>query len=61
MPDIRRTFEYHGAEHKSVACFEKGLELPGGSIKDIAVTIADLLEVPHAKEWEGTALQFQSV
>lgn len=27
MPDIRRTYEYHGAEHKSVACFEKGLEL----------------------------------
>lgn len=27
MPDIRRTFEYHGAEHKSVACFERGLEL----------------------------------
>ena len=27
MPDIRRTFEYHGAEHKSVACYEAGLEL----------------------------------
>lgn len=27
MPDIRRTFEYHGAEHKSVACYERGLEL----------------------------------
>lgn len=27
MPDIKRTFEYHGAEHKSVACYEKGLEL----------------------------------
>ena len=27
MPDIRRTFEYHGAEHKSIACYEKGLEL----------------------------------
>ena len=27
MPDIRRTYEYHGAEHKSVDCFEKGLEL----------------------------------
>ncbi|MGN1409789.1 MAG: DUF1385 domain-containing protein [Eubacteriales bacterium] len=27
MPDIRRTYEYHGAEHKSVACFEKGLPL----------------------------------
>ena len=38
--------------------FEKGLELSGGSIKDIAVTIADLLEVPHVKEWEGKALQY---
>ena len=27
MPDIRRTYEYHGAEHKSVACFERGLDL----------------------------------
>ncbi len=27
MPDIRRTYEYHGAEHKSVACFEAGMEL----------------------------------
>lgn len=27
MKDIRRVFEYHGAEHKSIACFEKGLEL----------------------------------
>ena len=27
MPDIRRTFMYHGAEHKSIACFEAGDEL----------------------------------
>lgn len=27
MPDIKRTYEYHGAEHKSVACFEAGMEL----------------------------------
>ncbi len=27
MKDIRRVFEYHGAEHKSIACFEQGLEL----------------------------------
>ncbi|MBQ7475497.1 MAG: DUF1385 domain-containing protein [Clostridia bacterium] len=27
MRDIKRTFRYHGAEHKSVACYEKGLEL----------------------------------
>lgn len=27
MKDIRRVFEYHGAEHKSVACYEAGLPL----------------------------------
>ena len=27
MPDIRRTFEYHGAEHKSIFCYESGDEL----------------------------------
>lgn len=27
MKDIRRTFQYHGAEHKSIACFESGMEL----------------------------------
>ena len=27
LPDIRRTFEYHGAEHKSIACYEAGREL----------------------------------
>lgn len=27
MPDIKRTFMYHGAEHKSIACFEAGAEL----------------------------------
>ena len=24
MKDIKRTFQYHGAEHKTIACFEKG-------------------------------------
>ena len=27
MKDIRRVFEYHGAEHKSIHCYEKGLPL----------------------------------
>ena len=27
MKDIRRTFEYHGAEHKTIFCYEAGLEL----------------------------------
>ncbi len=27
MKDIRRTFQYHGAEHKTIFCYESGLEL----------------------------------
>ena len=27
MKDIQRVFEYHGAEHKSIFCYEEGLEL----------------------------------
>ena len=27
MKDIKRTFMYHGAEHKSIFCYEKGLPL----------------------------------
>lgn len=27
IPDMRRTFEYHGAEHKTVHCYEHGLPL----------------------------------
>ncbi|MBO5224373.1 MAG: peptide chain release factor N(5)-glutamine methyltransferase [Clostridia bacterium] len=27
MKDIRRTFMYHGAEHRTINCFEKGMDL----------------------------------
>lgn len=27
MPDIKRTFGFHGAEHKTIACYEAGLPL----------------------------------
>lgn len=27
MPDIKRVFMYHGAEHKTIFCYEKGLPL----------------------------------
>jgi uncharacterized protein YqhQ len=27
MPEIARTYEYHGAEHKTIACYEHGDEL----------------------------------
>lgn len=34
MKDIRRTYEYHGAEHKTIACFEAGLELTVENVKN---------------------------
>jgi uncharacterized protein YqhQ len=27
LPDLRRVFEYHGAEHKTISCYEAGDEL----------------------------------
>lgn len=34
IPDIKRTFMYHGAEHKSIACFESGSELSPENAKN---------------------------
>ena len=33
LKDIKRTFMYHGAEHKSIACFEAGEELTPANAK----------------------------
>lgn len=33
MSDIKRTFMYHGAEHKSIFCYEKGLDLTVENIR----------------------------
>ena len=33
MKDIRRTFQFHGAEHKTIFCYEKGLELTVENIR----------------------------
>ena len=33
IPDIKRVFMYHGAEHKSIFCFESGLELTVENVK----------------------------
>lgn len=33
MPDVRRVFEYHGAEHKVVNCYEKNKKLTYDNIK----------------------------
>ncbi len=33
LKDIQRMYQYHGAEHKTIACFEAGLELTVENIK----------------------------
>ena len=33
MKDIHRTYQYHGAEHKSIFCYEAGLELTVDNIR----------------------------
>lgn len=33
MQDIKRVFEYHGAEHKTIACYEAGEELTVENVK----------------------------
>ncbi len=33
MEDIKRVFEYHGAEHKTIACYEHGEELTVENVK----------------------------
>ena len=33
MKDIKRVFKYHGAEHKTIACYESGMELTVENVK----------------------------
>ena len=33
LPEIRRLFQYHGAEHKTIACYEAGQELTVENIR----------------------------
>lgn len=34
MPDMRRLYEYHGAEHKTIACYEAETELTPENVKE---------------------------
>ena len=36
MKDIQRVFEYHGAEHKTIFCYEQGLELTPENAKKMS-------------------------
>jgi len=48
IPDIRRTFSYHGAEHKCIFCYEKGLPL----------TVDNVREMPRFHPRCGTSFLF---
>lgn len=37
LEDIKRVFEYHGAEHKSIHCYENGLDLTVENIKKFPI------------------------
>ncbi|NLN14381.1 MAG: DUF1385 domain-containing protein [Tissierellia bacterium] len=37
LEDIKRVFEYHGAEHKSIHCYESGLELTVENVKKFPI------------------------
>ena len=48
MKDIRRTFEYHGGEHKTIFCYERGEEL----------TVANVRPMPRFHPRCGTSFLF---
>ncbi len=42
MDDVDRVFEYHGAEHKTIHCYENGDELTVENVKNILYYILDV-------------------
>lgn len=48
MKDVRRVFEYHGAEHKSIYCYESGAEL----------TVENAMKQPRLHPRCGTSFMF---
>lgn len=48
MKDIRRVFSYHGAEHKTIFCYERGLEL----------TVENVRVMPRHHPRCGTSFMF---
>ena len=47
IPDIRRVFAYHGAEHKSIYTYERGLELTAEKAAEIYLKAAALGQIPR--------------
>ena len=72
MKDIRRTFEYHGAEHKSIFCYEAGEELTPENVKKykrfhprcgtsflfVVIIISILISSLPIVTWDNTFVRF---
>ncbi|MDR0839128.1 MAG: DUF1385 domain-containing protein [Oscillospiraceae bacterium] len=48
IPDMRRVWQYHGAEHKTIFCYERGLPL----------TVENVREMPRKHPRCGTSFMF---
>lgn len=69
MKDIKRVFEYHGAEHKTIACYEAGEPLTVENIRKysrfhprcgtsfLILTLLVSIAVFSVIPWTGTALR----
>ena len=69
MKDIHRMFEYHGAEHKTIACYEAGEELTVENVRKypcfhprcgtsfLILTLLVSIAVFSVIPWTGTALR----
>ena len=42
MNDVKRLFQYHGAEHETIHCFENGLELTPANAKEFYTASSSL-------------------
>lgn len=70
IPDMKRVFQYHGAEHKSVFCYESGKELTVENVREfkryhprcgtsflfvlIIVSVAVSMFIPFEETWLRT-------
>ncbi len=66
MKDIRRTFMYHGAEHKTIFCYEQGLELTVENVRNQKrfhprCGTSFIVLVVHVGIIIGSFIQFESV
>ncbi|GHU86555.1 membrane protein [Clostridia bacterium] len=69
LKEMKRLFEYHGAEHKTIACYEKGLELVPANVRKctrfhprcgtsfILVTVIVSILVSAPLRWENLILR----